>query len=277
MTGAAPLCTVIPLAKTAPRGPVFTGAGRLFKHPLERRSASLWRLGLVLATGSVMMVLGVGSPNADGGDPCSPPASNEILCENSKAGIRRASGTSTERAIRPSRDTRPTSASTAADTVDVRDGSRPNTSAYRSTSTARWYWRETARGRVATIAPSAQLPQKPAGSASPTARPRRLRQLGACRLRGLSPVTAVSGVYIARLVRFDTGGCEPHAFVVRDDGVTRRCCSRRPTRPGRPTTSTAGTASTRRPRGRAYKVSYNRPFAYRCQEPTRCFSADTRC
>ena len=45
------------------------------------------------------------------------------------------------------------------------------------------------------------------------------------------------------------------------------CCSRPPTRPGRPTTATAATACTSiRPGtqpGRAYKVSYNRPFTTR--------------
>ena len=43
--------------------------------------------------------------------------------------------------------------------------------------------------------------------------------------------------------------------------ATRTCSSRPPTRPGRRTTTTAATASTSaRPAGRAYKVSYNRPF-----------------
>ena len=45
-------------------------------------------------------------------------------------------------------------------------------------------------------------------------------------------------------------------------------CFRRPTRPGRPTTSTAATASTSAlPAGRAYKVSYNRPFTTRGTAP----------
>ncbi len=44
----------------------------------------------------------------------------------------------------------------------------------------------------------------------------------------------------------------------------RTSSSRRPTRPGRPTTATAATASTSgSPDGRAYKVSYNRPFTTR--------------
>ena len=76
------------------------------------------------------------------------------------------------------------------------------------------------------------------------------------------PADAVSGIYFAKLVRADTGGASHIVFVVRDDAShSRRCCSRPPTPPGRPTTTTAATACTpARPAGRAYKVSYNRPF-----------------
>ena len=46
--------------------------------------------------------------------------------------------------------------------------------------------------------------------------------------------------------------------------ATPTCCSRPPTRPGRPTTPTAARTSTRaRANGRAYKISYNRPFVTR--------------
>ncbi len=46
------------------------------------------------------------------------------------------------------------------------------------------------------------------------------------------------------------------------------CSSRPPTPPGRPTTPTAATASTpAQPAGRAYKVSYNRPFTTRGNAP----------
>ena len=48
----------------------------------------------------------------------------------------------------------------------------------------------------------------------------------------------------------------------------RTCSSRPPTPPGRPTTATAATASTpAHPAGRAYKVSYNRPFTTRGNAP----------
>ena len=58
------------------------------------------------------------------------------------------------------------------------------------------------------------------------------------------PPTPVSGVYIAHLVRDDTGGGSQILFVVRNDSSHSDICSRRPTRPGRPTTPTAATACT---------------------------------
>ena len=58
--------------------------------------------------------------------------------------------------------------------------------------------------------------------------------------------------------------------------ATRTCCSRPRTRRGRRTTATAATACTRaRPAGRAYKVSYNRPFTTREHTPEDCvFNAE---
>ena len=85
------------------------------------------------------------------------------------------------------------------------------------------------------------------------------------------PSTAVSGVYIAHLVRNDTGGSSQ--IVVRRPRrrrATPTWSSRRPTPRGRRTTPTAATASTQcavtcpagNPGGykAASKVSYNRPF-----------------
>ena len=85
------------------------------------------------------------------------------------------------------------------------------------------------------------------------------------------PSTAVSGVYIAHLVRNDTGGDEsqiPSSSATTRATPTSSC--RPPTRPGRPTTTTAATACTSCtvscPPGNplaykaAYAVSYNRPF-----------------
>ena len=79
------------------------------------------------------------------------------------------------------------------------------------------------------------------------------------------PADAVSGIYFAKLRAHRHRRREPHRLrrpQRRQPLAT--CCSRPPTPPGRPTTPTAATASTSaRPAGRAYKVSYNRPFTTR--------------
>jgi hypothetical protein len=60
------------------------------------------------------------------------------------------------------------------------------------------------------------------------------------------PVNAVSGVYVANLVRTDTGGNNqrPSSSSSATMRAPPTCCSRPRTRPGRPTTTTATTAST---------------------------------
>ncbi len=93
------------------------------------------------------------------------------------------------------------------------------------------------------------------------------------------PSTAVSGVYIAKLVRQDsTPGASHIVFVVRNDGVTRNIVFKTSdttwhayngwggTTPPGETPSGAnlyGGNATASPDGRAYKVSYNRPFRTR--------------
>ncbi len=81
------------------------------------------------------------------------------------------------------------------------------------------------------------------------------------------PSTAVSGIYFAKLV----SGSGRRATSSSSSATTPApptCSSRPPTRPGRPTTTTAATASTWAARpGRAYKVSYNRPFDTNAETP----------
>ena len=94
---------------------------------------------------------------------------------------------------------------------------------------------------------------------STTAATGRSRPAGPCR------PTAVSGVYVAKLTDPATDDASHITFIVRNDAQhVGRACSRRPTRRGRRTTPTAARTSTRaRAIGRAYKISYNRPFATR--------------
>ena len=85
------------------------------------------------------------------------------------------------------------------------------------------------------------------------------------------PSTAVSGIYVAKLTRPDTGGASHIVFIVRDDAAqARRAVSDL-------RHDLAGVQHLRRQQplcrrpghdpGRAYKVSYNRPFTTRGTSP----------
>ena len=128
------------------------------------------------------------------------------------------------------------------------------------------YYGGTGARKVATVHAVGRAAADPAGLPDRRGdRPRRLRQLGASRRRGRCRPRDVRHLLRQARPRRDTGGASHIVFVVRDDDGSPTCCSRPPTRPGRPTTATAATACTRgslRP-GRAYKVSYNRPFTTR--------------
>jgi hypothetical protein len=83
------------------------------------------------------------------------------------------------------------------------------------------------------------------------------------------PSTAVSGVYIAKLVRQDPIAGESHiVFVVRNDGVTRDVVFKTSDTTwhaynGWGGANLYGGNASASPDGRAYKVSYNRPFGTR--------------
>ena len=82
------------------------------------------------------------------------------------------------------------------------------------------------------------------------------------------PLTATSGVYVAKLVRTDTGGASHIIFVVRDDSSTSDLLFQ--------TSDTtwqaynaygANSFYAGSPAGRAYKLSYNRPLTVRGDNP----------
>ena len=118
--------------------------------------------------------------------------------------------------------------------------------------------------KVATIAPSASLPQLQPSCLTDTSTG--LVDCGnwAESARWQVPPGAVSGIYFARLVRTDTGGDSHIFFVVRDDDGASDVLFQ--------TSDTTWQAYNRyggnslyvgAPAGRAYKVSYNRPFTTR--------------
>ena len=75
------------------------------------------------------------------------------------------------------------------------------------------------------------------------------------------PASAASGIYFAKLVRTDTGGASHVFFVVRDDAGTSDLLFQTSDTTWQAYNNYAGNSLyTGSPAGRAYKVSYNRPF-----------------
>jgi hypothetical protein len=136
-----------------------------------------------------------------------------------------------------------------------------NASSYRIDIYRLGYYQENNGRLVASIPPSATLPQvqPPCLTDSATG-------LTDCGNWGISaswtvPSTAVSGIYFARLMRLDTGEATPVLFVVRNDSShsdilvqTADLSWQAYNIYGGNSLYQANTA------GRAYKVSYNRPF-----------------
>ena len=79
------------------------------------------------------------------------------------------------------------------------------------------------------------------------------------------PDTAVSGIYIAKLKRTDTGGASHIVFVVRDDASHSDLLFQTSDTTWQAYNEYGGSSLYRGSPQRAYKVSYNRPFATRGQ------------
>jgi Bacterial Ig domain/Purple acid Phosphatase, N-terminal domain len=196
---------------------------------------------------------------------CDPPVTNPVACENSKTGDPAANWDL------PSHDAGDPSIQGFATDISYNKGqtvrfkiSTPAT-AYRLDIYRMGYYGGMGARKQATVFPSATLPQT---------QPACLRNVSvglvdcgnwADSASWTIPTTAVSGIYFARLVRTDTNGASHIMFIVRDDASTSPLLFQ--------TSDTAwqaynsyggaslytdtglGTAA-----GRAYKVSYNRPF-----------------
>ncbi len=84
---------------------------------------------------------------------------------------------------------------------------------------------------------------------------------GACRVSWPVPANATSGIYFAKAVRADTGGASHIFFVVRDDASTSDLLFQTSDTTWQAYNDYGGNSLyTGAPAGRAYKVSYNRPF-----------------
>ncbi|WP_157268079.1 N,N-dimethylformamidase beta subunit family domain-containing protein [Azohydromonas aeria] len=126
-----------------------------------------------------------------------------------------------------------------------------------------WYGGSGAR-KVAGVSPSARLPQSQPGCLTQAA-----TGLVDCGNWAVSaswavPATATSGIYIARLVRNDTGGASHVVFVVRNDAGNAALLFQTSDTTWQAYNDYGGNSLYKGGPGtspnRAYKVSYNRPF-----------------
>ena len=198
--------------------------------------------------------------------PCDPPITNPILCENTKPG-----NPSTEWDVSGAGD--PSIQGFATD-ISVNHGTTvhfkvdTNSSDYRIDIYRLGYYGGSGARKMATVQPSAVLPQvQPACLNDPATG---LNDCGnwAESASWAVPADAVSGIYIARLVREDALPGQSHmVFIVRDDEghspilfQTSDTTWQAYNQYGGNSLYVGGPGTNP---GRAYKVSYNRPFTTR--------------
>jgi N,N-dimethylformamidase beta subunit-like protein/uncharacterized protein DUF4082/fibronectin type III domain protein/Big-like domain-containing protein len=189
-------------------------------RPRGERSNSLrqaLRLPLIVAgvAASAIVVLPGGGP-ASAADPCAPPVTNKVACENTKPGDTPADwqvngiGDSTIQGFATSMSV------DLGQTIDFKIKT-PASGYHIDILRLGYYGGDGARLIASGIQPSAKLPQTQPNCTTSSA-----TGLVECGNWNVSaswtvPTTAVSGLYIAHLVRDDTGGESQIFFVVRDD------------------------------------------------------------
>lgn len=221
------------------------------------------------AAGVIAALLSAMNPpvraQAQAEDPCGP-SGNPIACENSRPGSPRSEwdidglGDNSIRGF--------------ATDISVNRGERIdfkiNTSAeaYEVDIYRLGYYGGDGARKVATVQPSIALPH-----AQPDCIRDRATGLHDCGNWAVSaswqvPADATSGVYIARPRRLDTGGATHIPFIVRDDDGGSDILFQTSDTTWLAYNAYGGNSLYQgAPAGRAYKVSYNRPFVNRAAEP----------
>ncbi len=139
-----------------------------------------------------------------------------------------------------------------------------NASAYRFDIYRLGYYGGMGARKIATVLPSASLPQNQPNCLNDGSTG--LIDCGNWAVSGswTVPANATSGVYIARLVRSDNGGASHIAFIVRNDSSTSDLFFQTSDTTWQAYNEYGGNSVyVGSPAGRAYKVSYNRPFTTR--------------
>jgi hypothetical protein len=195
--------------------------------------------------------------------PCDPPIVNPVTCENTKPGAPSSqwnvSGSGSSNIQGFTTDISVNKGETVRFKVDTPARS------YRLDIYRMGYYGGMGARQVATVTPSAALPQTQPNCLSNGATG--LIDCGnwAVSASWAVPADAVSGIYFAKLVRTDgTSGSSHIVFVVRDDAGQSRILFQTSDTTWQAYNEYGGNSLyTGSPAGRAYKVSYNRPFTTR--------------
>jgi hypothetical protein len=219
------------------------------------------RLSLRFVFAFFLLVFGFAQASRSQTFTCSPPAANQIVCENSQPGTPES-----QWMIVGSGDP---SIQGFATSISVNQGEtvhfkiKTDARAYTLDIYRMGYYQGNGARYLTSILPSAQLPQT-----QPTCLTSSTTGLMDCgnwaeSASWTAPANATSGLYFAELTRTDTGGGSQIFFVVRNDNSNSAILYQ--------TSDTTAVAynpyggnnlySANTSAGRAYKASYNRPFA----------------
>jgi hypothetical protein len=242
----------------------------VFRRSTLLSPATRRRRRLLVTAGIVIVLTGLISParSAAAPDPCGPPVASVIACENSKPGTPESdwrvggSGDATIQGYATSMSVN------IGQTVSFKI-STPASSYHLDILRMGYYQGNGARKVAANVLPTAGLPQSQPACLSDAA-----TGLVDCGNWAVSaswavPATAVSGIYLAHLVRNDTGGGSVIPFVVRDDGSHSQLLVQTSDTTWQAYNTYGGNSlysCTLCPPGNpqgykgAFKVSYNRPF-----------------
>ena len=226
-----------------------------------RRRAFLALASVTVLAASVTVV-----PTGSAADPCAP-LINPIACENSKPGTPKAtwdvSGAGTSAIQGFATDISVNRGQT------VRFKVKTPARSYRLDIYRMGYYGGMGARFIESVNPSATLPQS-----QPACLTQASTGLFDCSNWSVSaswavPATTVSGIYFAKLVRTDgTSGSSHIVFVVRDDASTSPVFFQTADTTWQAYNAYGGNSLyTGSPAGRAYKVSYNRPFSTRSGTP----------
>jgi large repetitive protein len=205
-------------------------------------------------------------PQAQASDPCAG-AANPVACENTLPGS-------------PASEWDITGAGSAsiqgfATDISVNRGQTIRfkidtpAAAYRLDIYRLGYYNGNGARQVATVTPTATLPQSQPACANDATTGLIDCGVWAESASWLVPTTAVSGVYVAKAVRTDgTSGSSHIVFIVRDDGGRSDVLFQTSDTTWQAYNQYGGNSLyVGSPAGRAYKVSYNRPFTTRETSP----------